>query len=582
MMDSEDLVAESLRTTQGSLTSDAQAPVEAVGNPQDVPMAENAVVDKEDGGRDLSAIKETCTYITGVVSNFNARINDLPVDAIECIKDLNTRLDGLLIRSQCEKGQKSSDQMGFTQPLLGILDTRTGESSTAVASRNTKTNHAAEDDSDSEADAHSPVRCRRPEFYSASALNQGSDRLSMEGVLRALTRLDTRTVPKPEVYDSSCGQKLAMFLATFEEYCQNNFRGTSSLWVGELGRLLSGDMRLAFDALKVPGDSYQSIREKLLKWETDAREANEIDAKSRFHGLQRNSGESLRLLAARLEKYFRLAYPRRNVESSPSLRRKYFSLVPETFREQLETARSVCQTVTSQDLTWSTIQSLASKKDSGDKERSDVRDKERSDVREDEDRVWMCRNTSVPCYDDTGPYWPSATGTAFHECSSTGLRPRGCCEVWQTAARQAFPADGRSRASGSREPPELAPRVRFASPNFEDRTRGRASRETTSSERRCFFCQKTGHLKSECRRFLNQCLVCGSDGHRIADCPKRRGNSITHAERDRENNEPGVRRSERESTRDLGRNNRLGTRGDDCPEPSSGAVPKYTSSDLNW
>ena len=94
----------------------------------------------------------------------------------------------------------------------------------------------------------------------------------------------------------------------------------TSLWIGELGRLLQGEMHGAFEALKVPGDTYKSLKKKLLKWRTDTREVLENKTKHRFTKARIQAGESLRLYAARLEKAFRLAYPNRGVERSKTLR----------------------------------------------------------------------------------------------------------------------------------------------------------------------------------------------------------------------------------------------------------------------
>ena len=52
-------------------------------------------------------------------------------------------------------------------------------------------------------------------------------------------------------------------------YCSQNFKGSRDLWCGELGGLLSGDMRVAFDSLRVPGDTYMDLREKLRAWRRD-------------------------------------------------------------------------------------------------------------------------------------------------------------------------------------------------------------------------------------------------------------------------------------------------------------------------
>ena len=38
----------------------------------------------------------------------------------------------------------------------------------------------------------------------------------------------------------------------------------------------------------------------------------------------------------------------------------------------------------------------------------------------------------------------------------------------------------------------------------------------------CAYCGITGHLKKDCRRWKNQCLVCGSDDHYVTTCQDMR------------------------------------------------------------
>ena len=207
--------------------------------------------------------------------------------------------------------------------------------------------------------APSTERTRSKPHVSSSGL------LSTADLLQALPRLDNRCVPNPEAFDSQSGQSFQQFLLAFEEYPQHNFRRSSALWIGELGRLLTGDMNAAFQALKVPGDSYRSLTKKLLKWRTDTKEVLESKTKYRFTKAKIQAGESLRLYAARLEKAFRLAYPSRRVEFSKTLRQKYFDTAPNAFRKQLQTARTINLTMNKSEISWSTILTLASQNDVG-------------------------------------------------------------------------------------------------------------------------------------------------------------------------------------------------------------------------
>ena len=78
--------------------------------------------------------------------------------------------------------------------------------------------------------------------------------LTWDHLFQILSPLDTRSVPKPEKFDMASGQLFSDFITLFEEYCTHTFRGSTTLWVPELGRLLSGNILDAFSTLRVPGE----------------------------------------------------------------------------------------------------------------------------------------------------------------------------------------------------------------------------------------------------------------------------------------------------------------------------------------
>ena len=126
-------------------------------------------------------------------------------------------------------------------------------------------------------------------------------------LIEVLSRLDSRQVPKPDAFDDTTGQSLDEFLISFEDYCTQNFKGGPNLWIRELGALLSGDMKMAYEILRVPGDSYQHLREKLRNWRRENKETIEQQSRARFNEAKMLPKESCRLYAGRLEKLYRKA-----------------------------------------------------------------------------------------------------------------------------------------------------------------------------------------------------------------------------------------------------------------------------------
>lgn len=471
------------------------------------------------GLRDVEAVRESCQYIATLMRNFNASIDSLPSETRKCVEDLNVELAGILIKQKPQKSVKSKKST-LTKPkkvaLVELSDSELSELDYELKGAKPKikktvklkvpkverscvdgNNQISESErEDSESDI--ATRRRRPNHDSN---RNGS--MSTNDVLEALRRLDTRSVPKPEKYSSESGYSFEQFLSGFEEYCHGTFRGGSSLWVGELGRFLTGEMFDAYSVLKVAGDTYKEIKKKLLKWHEDSRETYDTDRKARFTKAKQRSSESLRLYAARLEKTFRLAYPRRDVEHSQTLRKKYCNTVPKFFQKQLQTARSMSLTMNNVEITWSNILALASRQD------IDMK-LEESEEEVEKDSVWL---TSLV---KTGPSRLKSCDTST-QCGTLAENIQeighGRSSGWKSNFQTAHSAP---RGEGS----VIHSRTVHASGHQQQ---GHVDNAMQSTERRtCYYCQRPGHIKSQCRRWLGQCLVCGATDHHIADCRWRR------------------------------------------------------------
>lgn len=497
-----------------------------------------------DDGQDLEAIRDTCQYMTNVLENLNARIDSLHPEARYCIEQLNTKLSKLIIKQEPteekplssvkRKSKRMTKKKQIAQSLPRNPSDSSDESLREPVNVRKKVNFArprkftapfsnyVEPDSEGTTeDGAASADYDRQQERTHSSRGAGPHVLSAEDVLQALSRLDNRSVPKPEAFDSASGQSFNQFLSTFEEYCQHTFRGSSTLWIGELGRLLKGDMSSAFEVLKVPGDSYNTLKKKLQKWRQDKRESYENDTKSRFTKAQRKPMESLRLYAARLEKSFRLAYPHRTVDASRTLRQKYFDTVPATFRKQLQTARSLSMSMNQRELSWETILTLASQQDAS--------GEQFSCAEEPEDQVWM--NYSSNYHAQPRNDWRPVTSYDLRESYETPqLTNRSRFDVWQSSSKH-VPQTGQSKQSQNmgvgraNSGPHAAPRLSFSAsrPSSNPRMGGNPDpRQEFTPSKKCFHCNRAGHIKSQCRRFLNQCLICGSPDHRISGCPRRR------------------------------------------------------------
>ena len=98
----------------------------------------------------------------------------------------------------------------------------------------------------------------------------------------------------------------------------------------------------------------------------------------------------------------------------------------------------------------------------------------------------------------------------FSYISGRSYSPEGRLPVSAIAKNSGF------RAAGQRSQPmqySQGASGQFFRPSEQDR----------SLASQCHYCGNLGHIKSNCRRFLGQCLLCGSAEHYLRACPHRGG-----------------------------------------------------------
>lgn len=285
---------------------------------------------------------------------------------------------------------------------------------------------------------------------------------SVGQLISALQRLDSRTVPPPDVYDVTLGRSFADFFEDFEQYCASKFVGGSHRWLSELGRYLSGDLHGVYCAVRGPDDTYEEVKAKLLRWFTESHLNRQTAVISRFREAHREPHESLYVYGVRLEKLFRLAYPRKSVERSRTLQRRYIETVPPDFGQQLHYSYGVVKLV-GQTFGWSQVLQLAL-----------VRDNQHPD---------SARKVQ-PCY-------TVAAATLRSPVKDVSVQTEGSSDIVRGAR-----SGTSSRPSGG---------------HFAKR-----------DEDTCSYCKRIGHHYDNCRRRLKQCLRCGSLEHFRSACTQRK------------------------------------------------------------
>ena len=414
----------------------------------------NTGLDTDDAGEeDLEALKENCQYIKEMMRNMNYKRCDTHPEMRGVISQLHDDLRAMLNlsdpgddsgKSLCGNRRKKSGKSSAVKPEIGCSDSLSSDV-------DSKPNH--------------PPRKKR---FSTRMTTMGRPEDTVDSQLsrslaEALCQFDNRRAPKPEDFDLASGRSFDSFLESFEEYCLHTFRGSSSLWCSELRGFLKGSILQTYDALHTPGESYEEIKEKLIQWCDDAKESVNRSNRKKFDNIHMKKNESLRLYAARVERQFRLSYPRKRVGSSSTLIRRFVETVPSSVRKNIMNAKSILS-IQGQDLDWKLILKLVSGYEM-----------------EGQDS------------DSFVPEEPEAT------------------EVWAVQPPQP------PRTVYSQSPPMVNSKNRES-----DISPPTSPRRGTPKKVSCFYCKRPGHIKSECWRFNRRCLACGSSDHRIANCPDRR------------------------------------------------------------
>ncbi|MBI3334611.1 hypothetical protein HYZ97_03935 [Candidatus Pacearchaeota archaeon] len=535
--------------------------------------------DMESERRDMAHLQKVCKMIVNTLRELNAK-GEGPrhLAAKACIDTLNEEVAEILDEVKAKRRESEGANTAF-QTDKSVRSKRPKPSKRDSISDNKEevqkalrkqrkerkevpdsTDEDRESDSDvsnptSSDESHSDSDVGRRSHGSESRKRRrkskrSSDYVRMSEMTTLMSRLDSRFTPRPEKYDSRSGQSLKEYLKVFEDYCSETFRGSSTLWVGELGRYLTGEMHKAYSTLKSVGDDYATIKRKLLQWRKDSREINDQRTKNRFRRATMRQGEGLRMYAVRLEKAFHLAYPDKPSETSEKLRRKFFDTVPENVRDKLVTTRSMGVAMNGKEIKWSLIRSIVSTL-----EADLVQVIDSSDDESDEPTItWErkpnnhVRHTESREYNDSGNRSGKWSSNKTSEPRQSEKRQnKKFTKVYtshKVTTNENAKASGYSGKSRS--------------------TRGSSNSDTTRETRTCLFCKKKGHIKANCWRAKGLCLVCGSSEHKIASCPNRRElrrNKSVQTPRDESPEDEVSSRDREPSRRDTYRSNRGKGRG---------------------
>ena len=472
------------------LPPDAGLPGTSIGNNAvvaGIPIPENigyrSDVDTDDAvGEDLKALEENCQFIRDMMRNMSLNKCDTNPEMRRVISHLHSDLRVML-------GVPEPEQVKDKFISGRSVNGRTNNPATG------ETGFVDSDTSSSDEDVK-PGYCRGKKGLDYQRKKSNivkeeavDDTQLSRSLVEVLSQFDNRRAPKPEEFDMASGRSFRSFLVSFEEYCSHTFRGSSALWCSELKGFLKGSILQTYEALHSPGESYEEIRERLLQWCNDVQGSVSRSNKRKFDDIQMRKNEPLRLYAARVERQFRLSYPRKRVGTSKTLIRKFVETVPPTVRKSILNAKSILS-LQDQDLDWKLTLKLVGSYEMEGLE-PDVLDVNDSEIAE----VWAVQPPQPP-------------PTIYSKPLSTG---------YSQSSPVVYSGQSTPGTSSSAPPHQGSP-----------------------TKVTCFYCKRPGHIKSDCWRFNKRCLSCGSPDHRIANCPDRgRVRSSSNAARQFSRSPPG-------------------------------------------
>ena len=506
-----------------------------------------------DSAREENAMKEHCAYIKQLLGHFeNADSSKMSEDVKKEIRDIKDRMSALKLVSRPEKTKEEpeyGDERSKSYPKFEPERTekkgsrRSEEEEEGVVSRRHDygKNRSESKSNKSDREKH---KWRKPltessdssSSYSGSGEESCSEDISRERVKQRRKKtayrssrnhgnkhiqvLSNKIIPEFEKYDENSGESLMEYLERFERFCQRNVNGDEDSWIGELKKKLSGDTLRAFNNMRESKDTYVQLRYKLEDWDEEMKVTRKKKARSQFKKMKPEKKEPVHSYCYRLEKVFKLAYPKHKMEKSSTLREKFLQTVPKSFLS-LISDKLFSDKVDNKVTKWSTLKRYARVRDV---EVDDDKSTDSSDDQKDEEII-----INIQREQDAKPSGEKYGHNQDNGNSSQQPMNRqpdhyknqySQSQNYQKQFRPRFYNNSNQHRSRQQPSGNFNPRNQNANQqrqqNHNNNQNSQASRPPAIIS--CEHCGRLGHVEKNCRRLHKLCFNCGLPNHVTRFC----------------------------------------------------------------
>lgn len=327
-----------------------------------------------------------------------------------------------------------------------------------------------------------------------------------------------RYVVKPPVFHINDSESLSDFLQTFERYFSRKFDGSQYDQTQELGNFIDGELLQLY---KIKGGrkvKYDDMKTELLKFYKKVRTGGKSYHRGQLNEATLNTNEALDMYGMRLMEMAKLAYPHSTSESAKHLRKQFMATIPTSIATKITDVELAMKATTNskrKHMAFAAVMEMA-------RDLQKNREKTKS-------VMWTYDGSSTPVPAST--FTPSAVQDSFQQ-HSRDRQPANDHHSFQRQSRDRQPSTFQhsfQRQSRERQPTSVQRSFEFRPSN----SGGRRSPESSGAESSlfCNYCKMTNHVRKDCWRASNLCLICGSK-HHMEECP-RFNKSHRSASRDR-------------------------------------------------